>query len=94
MKQISGDGQKGFSIQLMYDMDFMTSTADRSQGILFITYFDNQNWPSTKPVYIKLKQVIEKELKLKLAFLQIGTECYHENERYFYKRENMLEFLL
>ncbi len=66
--------------------------------VLFIaadgTYFDYQNWQSRKPVYIKLKQVIEKELKLKLEFLQIGTECYHENDRYFYKRDNTLGFLL
>jgi hypothetical protein len=33
LNPINSDGQNDFFIQLMYDMDFMTATADRNQPV-------------------------------------------------------------
>jgi len=65
--------------------------------VLFIaadkTYFDNCNWNSKKTEYLKLKQIIEEELKVKLEFLQIDTDCDHNNNRFYYRKGNTLKFL-
>ena len=68
--------------------------------VLFIAgdegYFNNQ-WKSTKTKqrHIELKEVIEKELKLKLEFLQIGTEHHwkKDDKRYYYGKDNELKIL-
>ncbi len=68
--------------------------------VLFIAadeiYFKHHDWESTKDSYKKCKKMIEKELKLKLEFLQIGTICSYspENKRYFYDIDNEIKFLL
>lgn len=68
--------------------------------VLFIAadeiYFKHHDWESTKGEYKKLKKTIEKELKLMLEFLQIGTKCGYDrrNKRYFYDLDNEIKFLI
>ncbi len=77
-----------------------TVTIHQDNPVLFIAgdknYF-NKQWKSTKTKqrHIELKKVIEKELKLKLEFLQIGTEhpLKNDDKRYYYDEDNELEIL-
>lgn len=68
--------------------------------VLFIAadeiYFKYHDWKSTKESYRKLKKIIEKELRLKLEFLQIGINCSYNrsNKRYYYDTDNEIRFLI
>ena len=68
--------------------------------VLFIAadelYFKHHDWVSNKDEYKKLKLMIEKELKLKLEFLEIGikTTYNRSGKRYFYDIDNDIKFLL
>lgn len=68
--------------------------------VLFIAadeiYFKHHDWESKNDVYKKMKKLIERELKLKLEFLQIGIKCSYDrnSKRYFYEIDNEIKFLI